>query len=107
MGLLENKVALVTGGAQGMGASHVRVLLAEGARVVITDILKDKDKDKDKGEALSAELGENTIFFEHDVTQREDWDTVIKKVEAAFGPIDVLVNNAGIDFMKPFVDFDY
>ncbi len=99
MGLLENKTAIVTGGAQGMGASHVRVLLAEGARVVITDILVDK------GEALAAELGENAIFIEHDVTQREAWDTVMEKAEAAFGPINVLVNNAGIDFMKPFIDF--
>ncbi len=100
MGLLDNKTAIVTGAAQGLGASHVRVLLAEGARVVITDILNDK------GEALAKELGEKTIFIEHDVTQRSAWDTVIEKAEAAFGPINVLVNNAGIDFMKPFVDFD-
>ncbi len=99
MGLLENKVAIVTGGAQGMGASHVRELLAEGARVAITDILVEK------GQALAEELGEGTIFIEHDVTQRESWDTVIEKTEEAFGPVDVLVNNAGIDIMKPFIDF--
>lgn len=99
MGLLENKVAIVTGGAQGMGASHVRKLVEAGARVVITDILAEK------GQALASEMGDATIFVEHDVTSREAWDAVIEKTEEAFGPVDVLVNNAGIDFMKPFIDF--
>lgn len=99
MSLLENKVAIVTGGAQGMGASHARVLLGEGARVAITDVRVDQ------GEALAAELGEHTVFIEHDVTRRDAWDHAIEATEAAFGPVDVLVNNAGIDFMKPFIDF--
>lgn len=99
MGLLEHKVVVVTGGAQGMGASHVRRMAEEGARVVITDILVEK------GQALASELGDGTIFIEHDVTSREAWDTVIAKTEETFGPVDVLVNNAGIDIMKPFIDF--
>lgn len=99
MRLLKGKVAMVTGGAQGMGASHVRKLLEEGAEVVISDILVDK------GEALAKELGEDTIFVELDVTSGEAWEKAVKEAEEAFGPINVLVNNAGIDFMKSFVDF--
>lgn len=99
MGLVDNKVVLITGGAQGMGASHVRKLVDEGASVMISDILVDK------GEALAKELGEKVKFVELDVTSREAWDKAIKETEDAFGPIDVLVNNAGIDIMKKFVDF--
>lgn len=99
MSLLENKVAIVTGGAQGMGAAHVRKLVEEGARVAITDIRVEQ------GQALAAELGEATIFIEHDVIRRDAWDAVIAETETAFGPVDVLVNNAGIDIMKPFIDF--
>lgn len=99
MALLENKVAIVTGGAQGMGASHARKLLEAGAKVTISDILVQK------GEALAAELGESVVFVEHDVTKPNDWDRVIERTEAVFGPVNVLVNNAGIDFMKKFVDF--
>lgn len=99
MGKLHGKVAIVTGGAQGMGASHVRKLVEEGAKVVITDILVDK------GEALAKELGEHTIFVQLDVTKADAWEHAIKETEAVFGPVDVLVNNAGIDFMKKFIDF--
>lgn len=99
MGLVENKVAIVTGGAQGMGASHVRKLVEHGARVAITDILDTR------GETLAKELGENAIFLKHDVTRHDDWERVIGEVESVFGPVDVLVNNAGIDVMKPFIDF--
>lgn len=99
MGLLDNKVALVTGGAQGLGASHVRKLAEEGARVAATDILVEK------GEALAQELGDQVIFIEHDVTQRDAWKRAIERTETTFGPISVLVNNAGIDVMKKFVDF--
>ena len=99
MGKLNGKVAIVTGGAQGMGASHVRKLVEEGAKVVITDILVDK------GEALANELGEQAIFVPLDVTKAEAWEHAIEETEAAFGPVDVLVNNAGIDFMKKFIDF--
>lgn len=100
MGLLENKVALITGGAQGMGASHVRKFVEEGARVVISDILAEK------GQALAQELGDGVVFVELDVTKADAWDHAIAQAEAAFGPVDILVNNAGIDVMKQFVDFD-
>ena len=99
MKLLENKVAIVTGGAQGMGAAHVRKLIEEGAKVVITDILVEK------GKQLADELGENAVFVELDVTDPQSWEEAIKQAEASFGPINVLVNNAGIDIMKPFIEF--
>lgn len=99
MGLLDNKVAVVTGGAQGMGAAHVRALAEEGARVVVTDILVEK------GQALVEELGDRTIFVEHDVSDRDAWLQVVELAESTFGPVSVLVNNPGIDVMKKFVDF--
>jgi 3alpha(or 20beta)-hydroxysteroid dehydrogenase len=87
---LEGKVAVITGGARGMGASHVRRFVKEGARVVFTDIL---DID---GETLASELGGNAKFIKHDVTSASDWEYVIQKTEESFGSIDILVNNAGI-----------
>lgn len=98
MGKLENKVSVVTGAAQGMGESHARTLLKEGSKVVITDL------NSEKGEALAKELGENALFIQHDVTKEEDWKNVIEKTEEAFGPINVLVNNAGISVNKTFAD---
>lgn len=98
MARLENKVAVVTGAAQGMGESHARTLLKEGAKVVITDL------NVEKGQALADELGENALFVAHDVTKEDDWKKVISDAEAAFGPINVLVNNAGISFNKSFAD---
>lgn len=68
MDLVDNKVVLVIDGAQGMGASHVRKLVDEGASVMISDILIDK------GEALAKELGEKVKFVELDVTKRDAWN---------------------------------
>mgnify|MGYP001434126358 CR=1 FL=1 len=98
MGKLENKVEIVTGAAQGMGESHARTFLKEGAKVVITDL------NSTKGEALAAELGENVLFIKHDVTKEEDWKNVINKTESTFGPVNILVNNAGISFNKTFAE---
>lgn len=91
MGRLDEKVAIITGAARGMGAGHVQRFIKEGAKVVFTDILADE------GEALSKELGENTLFVKHDITSADDWKEVVKQTEEAFGSVDILVNNAGID----------
>lgn len=90
MGRLDGKVALITGGARGMGAAHVRAFVAEGARVVIGDVLVEE------GRALEQDLGESCRFLTHDVTSEADWDAAIRLAQDAFGGLDVLVNNAGV-----------
>jgi len=89
-GKLEGKVAIITGAAQGIGAAASRAFIAQGAKVIMTDIKADK------GAALAAELGDQAIFFEHDVGSSADWRRVVSEGESAFGPISILVNNAGI-----------
>lgn len=90
MNRLKGKVAIVTGAAQGMGESHVRHFVAEGAQVVIADI------NAEAGETLAAALGGEAFFAPLDVTKGENWRTVVEETERRFGPISVLVNNAGI-----------
>ena len=87
---LNQKVAIITGAAQGMGADHARRFIAEGAKTVFTDI------NAEAGATLQAELGENSLFVRHDVGSAPDWATVVAAAEARFGPVSVLVNNAGI-----------
>ncbi len=92
---LSGKTAIITGAAQGMGANHARRFVAEGARVVITDLQEEACA------ALARELGEAARFLRHDVSSETDWDAVVKVAEEAFGGIDILVNNAGIYFVCP------
>jgi 3alpha(or 20beta)-hydroxysteroid dehydrogenase len=73
-----------------MGASHARRFIHEGAKAVITDI------NRNAGEALARELGDDAHFIVHDVACEEDWQTVVAETQERFGPISVLVNNAGI-----------
>ena len=95
MGKCNGKVVLITGGARGQGAAHARAFVEEGAKVAITDVLVDE------GQTLAEELGDNAAFFKHDVTSELEWATVVEETEALFGPINVLVNNAGIVISKP------
>lgn len=90
---LEGKVALITGGARGMGASEAQLFIDEGAKVVITDILDEVGKETAK--RLSPD-GSQCVFYHHDVTSESDWESVVNDVISAFGQIDVLINNAGI-----------
>ena len=90
MGKLDGKVAIITGGAAGMGEAHVRLFIEEGAKVVLTDI------NEEKGQAIAEELGETAHFIKHDVTNEEGWKQVVAETEEQFGPVDILVNNAGI-----------
>jgi len=87
---LAGKVAIVTGAAQGMGEAHVRCMVAAGAKVVLTDI------NKKAGQAIARDVGANAIFVNHDVSSAADWKRVVKQAEKAFGPVNILVNNAGI-----------
>ncbi|WP_104182152.1 SDR family NAD(P)-dependent oxidoreductase [Arthrobacter sp. B0490] len=90
MARLEGKVALITGAAAGMGAEHARLFIEEGAKVILTDV------DAAAGEALAAELGESALFLTHDVSDAESWAAVVEEGTRTFGPITVLVNNAGL-----------
>jgi len=91
MGRLDGKVALITGGARGMGKSHVRHFVAEGARVVFGDVLDDR------GEYVAAGLGEQACrYVHHDVTDEADWAAAVATATGVFGRLDVLVNNAGV-----------
>lgn len=100
MGRVSGKVALISGGARGMGASHARLLVQEGAKVLIGDLLDDE------GEALAAELGPDNARYMHlDVTVKEDWDAAVAAALEAFGRLDVLVNNAGIVTMAPIDEY--
>jgi 3alpha(or 20beta)-hydroxysteroid dehydrogenase len=91
MGRLDGKVALITGGARGMGKSHVRHFVAEGAKVISGDVLDDL------GTAVASELGEdNCRFIHHDVSNEDDWAAAVAAALETFGKLDILVNNAGI-----------
>ena len=90
MGRLEGKVAIITGAAQGMGEEHARRFVREGAKTIFTDI------NEMAGEALASELGSNAIFVKHDVASEAAWKSVVETAESRFGPVNVLVNNAGI-----------
>ena len=94
MARLEGKVAIITGAARGMGAAHARRFVAEGAKVVLTDL------NVEEGTALASELGENALFVEQNVTSADEWTNVVAQAEKAFGPVNVLVNNAGISMSK-------
>jgi len=87
---LEGKVAIITGAARGMGETHARLFAQEGAKLILTDVLEKEGKE------LADELGEDAIFLKHDVTSPEQWEEVLKAAEDKFGPVTVLINNAGI-----------
>ena len=87
-GTLSGQVAVVTGGASGLGRASAARLIADGAAVTITDV------DAVRGEATAAEIG--AAFLVHDVTDEERWDEVMREVGTASGGVDILVNNAGM-----------
>ncbi|MUL74560.1 glucose 1-dehydrogenase [Mycolicibacterium sp. CBMA 226] len=100
MGRVDGKVALISGGARGMGAAHARMLIAEGAKVVLGDILDEE------GEKLAAELGDAARYVHLDVTDADQWDAAVNTAIEAFGALNVLVNNAGIVALGKIGKFD-
>ena len=99
-GRLAGKVALISGGARGMGAAHARAMVAQGARVVLGDVLDAE------GEAVAAELGDAARYVHLDVTVPEDWERAVGTAVDAFGTVNVLVNNAGIINVGLIEDYD-
>lgn len=89
-GRLEGKVAIITGAARGQGEAEARRFVAEGAKVLLADVLDAE------GEAVAASLGEAAAYRHLDVTSEEDWVAAVADAEDRFGPVSVLVNNAGI-----------
>ncbi len=97
---LDGKVALISGGARGMGAEEARIFAREGAKVVIGDISEEEGK---AVEAQISEAGGQALFVTLDVTQEDDWARAVDQAVARFGKLDVLVNNAGIS-SRSFTD---
>jgi 2-hydroxycyclohexanecarboxyl-CoA dehydrogenase len=100
MGKLQDKIAIVTGGGQGIGRGIATKLAAEGATVAVADINESTAKE------TAAALGGGAIGIPTDVTSRESVAALVRQVHEAFGWIDVLVNNAGWDKVGPFTDSD-
>ena len=90
---LENKVALISGGARGMGAVEAKLFAQEGAKVVIGDVL---DEDGRRTEAEINEIGGECVYIHLDVTDEAQWQNAVGEAVSRFGKLDILVNNAGI-----------
>lgn len=88
MGRLDNKVAIITGGAMGLGAADSTLFAKEGAKVILTDVASDE------GQKIADEIG--ATFMQQDVTDEERWKEVIAETVNLHGKLDILVNNAGI-----------
>ncbi|MCB1689476.1 MAG: glucose 1-dehydrogenase [Halioglobus sp.] len=98
MGRVAGKVALVTGGASGMGKADAQLLAAEGATVVVADL------NEVEGEAVAAAIGDSAVFKRLNVTDEDNWKSVIAEIVEQFGKLDILVNNAGIIALGTVVD---
>lgn len=92
------KIVIVTGAAQGMGASHAKAFIDQGATVVLTDV------NATEGQATADQLGDHAHFMSQDVTSEADWQRVVEDTTHKFGHLDVLVNNAGITYSKSLFD---
>lgn len=97
---LNGKVAVITGGAQGMGAATVREFAANGAKVIIADVAAEA------GNALQAELGEDAKYVHLDVSDESGWQSLRDTAIESFGRVDVLVNNAGIQYFAGVGDVE-
>lgn len=99
MGRVDNKVAIVTGGSRGIGAAYAKLLVNEGARVVIGDVLDAE------GTALAAQLGSAASYIHLDVTQPDHWTAAVAFAVKTNGGLHILVNNAGIANAAPVLEF--
>lgn len=91
MGRMDGKVAIITGAARGQGESHARRFVAEGAKVVLGDVLDDL------GEKVAVDLGgDDALYVHHDVTSEGEWAGILAAATDTFGKVDVLINNAAV-----------
>jgi NAD(P)-dependent dehydrogenase (short-subunit alcohol dehydrogenase family) len=101
MGALQDKIVIVTGGARSIGAATARLLAAEGAKVVVFDILDDRGRDTT---AAIVRTGGDAKYLHCDVREIGDWDRAVAQVMTWHGRIDALVNNAGINIRESLLD---
>jgi len=101
MGRLDGKIALITGGARGLGAEGAKAMAREGARVMIGDLLDDLGK---KTVAEINDAGGKAAYTHHDATDEHGWQQIVKRTVEQFGGLNVLVNNAGIEIVKTIED---
>jgi len=90
---LDGKVAIISGGARGMGAAEAKLFAREGAKVVICDVLEDEGR---QTEAQINEVGGDAVFVKLDVTSQDEWENAVNIAVERYGKLDILVNNAGI-----------
>ena len=95
---LKDKVAIVTGGASGIGKAMCKALATEGANVVVVDL------DEQKGKEAAKEIGGKSVSLKADVTSSASMNKMAEEVDRQFGRIDILVNNVGVRITKPFLD---
>jgi 3alpha(or 20beta)-hydroxysteroid dehydrogenase len=98
MGQLDGKVAIITGGARGQGEAEARLFHAEGASVVIADVLDEP------GQEVAASLGERAVYVHLDVSDQEQWAAAVAVAVERFGGVDTLVNNAAVFWTRPLME---
>ncbi len=104
MGKLQDKVAVITGGASGIGAATARLFVSEGAKVVLVDLNEEKGKVFEQElKALKAEA----LFIKANITSEEEVSEIFKKTVEVFGQVDIVFNNAGIGRVHPTHELDY
>jgi NAD(P)-dependent dehydrogenase (short-subunit alcohol dehydrogenase family) len=101
MGRLDGKIALITGGARGLGAEGAKAMAREGAKVMIGDLLDDLGK---RTVAEINDAGGKAAYTHHDATDEKGWQEIVKKTVEQFGGLNILVNNAGIEIVKTIED---
>jgi NAD(P)-dependent dehydrogenase (short-subunit alcohol dehydrogenase family) len=101
-GRIAGKIALITGGAQGLGAATARMFVREGARVAISDV--NREGAQAVADDINAKSPASAIAIAHDVTDESQWQRAVAETEKAFGGLHVLVNNAGISLVRSVED---
>ena len=95
MGILDGKVALISGAARGQGAAEARMFVDEGAKVILGDVLDSE------GTEVASSIGDDAAYVHLDVTSESDWQAAVDEATSRYGKLDVLVNNAGIFRLSP------